>query len=761
MPHDEAGRLTALRSFDLLHSHKEESLNNLAQLMAEDFEVPVAAITFVDREQVFVKASVGLNGVESARRNESFCALAILSDEVTVIDHGMNNPCILQAREGAHELDLAFYAGAPLVTRDGFHIGAVSVADHKSRRFSPKDEGRLQRYARTVMFEIETRTELKRSREEIREKELHLKEAYQLARIGSWEFDVVNCVGTWSDELFEIYGVEKNSVTTDIATLYRSLVHPDDMEVVMESFAHPEKIPRSIIRKFIKPNGEILYLNQLCEHEYDPEGRLLKLKGISQDVTERMQFEEKLQLSEKRFSSLVRNSSDLIGIIDSQGNYLFVAESSLRVLGYDPAFFHGRNAFEFIHPEDQEKVAACLSLIQTNKYIEVPVFRFLGAGGEWRYLETKVANLLDDPIIAGLVVNSRDITEHVMAEEALKAREQKFRALVHNSSDILVMIDAEANFIYTSHNIKNLLGYDPEDLAGTNAFSLVHPEDLEGLQQEFEKVLRSDDTAVGVVHRFRSKSGHWVWMESKGINHLSDPQIRGIIINAREVGERIRLQQKLDEELEKRQMMITKAAITAQEKERSQVGLELHDNVNQVLTTVKLYQELCLSGIGNQEELLNKSMVLLQDSINEIRSLSKRLSAPTLGKIKLQDSVSELLDAVAATGKIVIAFDAAGFQEQEVDPELHLALYRILQEHLTNVLKYAAAGRADVVLRTEGDKLLLQVTDDGCGFDTGKKSKGIGMTNMRTRAESVKGNISFISAPGEGCTLLVLLPLDR
>jgi PAS domain S-box-containing protein len=483
------------------------------------------------------------------------------------------------------------------------------------------------------------------------------------------------------------------------------------------------------------------------------------MAGVSVDVTEQIRNQEKLQESEERFRSLVQNSSDLIGVIDVQGNYKYVAESVKYVLGYDPSFFEGRNAFEFIHPEDRERTAGFLSLIEKQKYIEVPAFRFVNASGEWRWIETRITSMISDPVINGLVVNSRDITSEKNAEEALRLSEQKFRALVHNSSDIIAILDAEANFTYLSENAINFVGFTSAELEGKNAFTLIHPEDIPMVQAEFNKVLNSDESATGVAHRFLNKNGNYVWLESKGVNHFSDPHINGMIINAREITDRIKLQQALEEELANRQMMVTKAAINAQERERSQVGLELHDNVNQVLTTVKLYQELCLSGIGNREELIKKSMDLLQSSINEIRSLSKRLSAPTLGNIKLYDSIKELIEAINATGKLNISFAANSVKDYEVEAEVHLALYRILQEHLTNILKHSGADRVDVSVDLTTTQLLVQITDNGIGFDPRKKSKGIGITNMKTRAESIKGAFTLDTAPGCGCKLAVSVPL--
>ena len=200
--------------------------------------------------------------------------------------------------------------------------------------------------------------------------------------------------------------------------------------------------------------------------------------------------------------------------------------------------------------------------------------------------------------------------------------------------------------------------------------------------------------------------------------------------------------------------MITAAVIKAQEKERAEVGQELHDNVNQVLTTVKLYTELCMSNNENSADLLKKSSELLQFCINEIRILSRQLSAPSLGQIRMKDSIKELVETIAATGKTDIKLDTKDILDLEVNEELHLAIYRILQEHLTNILKHADASLVKIIINLIDDDLFIKVTDNGRGFNVYEKKGGIGIANMMSRAESLGGRLSINSAPGLGCVLI-------
>lgn len=215
-----------------------------------------------------------------------------------------------------------------------------------------------------------------------------------------------------------------------------------------------------------------------------------------------------------------------------------------------------------------------------------------------------------------------------------------------------------------------------------------------------------------------------------------------------------------EEEARQQHQLITEAVIRAQEAERSLIGLELHDNINQVLTTVKLHNEMVLEGLGDPRQVLPRTVKYLQECINEIRSLSRRLSAPTLGRISLEESIKDLIDSINATSKVTITHQIAGLENQVLKQELHLGVYRILQEQLNNILKHAEASEVFVLIEQKANKLKLSVTDNGKGFAVQGRKSGIGLLNMQTRAESLNGTFQLESQPGRGCKVAVVLPCD-
>lgn len=233
------------------------------------------------------------------------------------------------------------------------------------------------------------------------------------------------------------------------------------------------------------------------------------------------------------------------------------------------------------------------------------------------------------------------------------------------------------------------------------------------------------------------------------------PSANGLSVYFKNINERKRLEQELLEQ--QRQMAF--AVIEAQEQERSIISAELHDNVNQLITSAKLYAGLSRDGVGDAIEMIKKSISLMQAAIDEIRKLSKQLSI-SFATIPLEDAIRELIETMSASNQLNITFYTESYTSLHGNEGVKQAIYRILQENLTNVIKHAEAGHVEVTLRQSQDKLTLIVTDDGKGFDTTQKSEGIGLKNMRSRAESLMGIFSIDSQPGKGSTLFVQLPLD-
>jgi len=323
-----------------------------------------------------------------------------------------------------------------------------------------------------------------------------------------------------------------------------------------------------------------------------------------------------------------------------------------------------------------------------------------------------------------------------------------FRALVERSPDMKTMISPDGTILYGTPAITSILGYSEMEFIGYNEFQFIHPADATSLSEAINLTLSTPGHIGKLQIRVLHKNGHYLWCDKTITNLIHDPYVNAIVCNIWDIS-----REKAAEE------RIRMATFKGQEKERSNVSRELHDNVNQVLTTIKLYIELCISNSIDSKEILPKCANLLNETINEIRDLSKRLSAPSLGDIGLNETLRELCESVEVTKKVRIKLDASTIACNHIDSDLHLAVYRIAQEQLTNILKHADSKKVLMKLEVDDVSLRLTIRDYGKGFDMNSTRVGIGLTNIRSRAEMLNGSVDISSEIGKGSTLVAEIPV--
>ncbi len=214
-------------------------------------------------------------------------------------------------------------------------------------------------------------------------------------------------------------------------------------------------------------------------------------------------------------------------------------------------------------------------------------------------------------------------------------------------------------------------------------------------------------------------------------------------------------QQRKAEVLHQRQLI--QQIIIAQDREREAIGHELHDNVNQILTSIKLYLELIAQDKEQHGHLAPQAAELAKSAIAEIRNLSHRLSAPTLGNRSLVESIESLAATVNESAGIEVSVEHGSYHTH-LPVEQKLTLYRIVQEQFNNILKHSGATKVWIQLAQEGNNTVLSIRDNGKGFSDRTKTTGIGLKNMFTRADLLNGTMTIDTAPGKGCTVSVIIP---
>lgn len=231
--------------------------------------------------------------------------------------------------------------------------------------------------------------------------------------------------------------------------------------------------------------------------------------GIGTDVSAKYQQAELLEQSENRFRALVQEGSDLIAILDEQGIYQYVSPTSLPVLGTSPEEYIGKNAFDFIHPEDKDRVLAEFSHIISTKRVDIQPFRFLHKDGSWHWIETIATNLLNEPGVRGIVVNSRDVTHQVEVYSKLAESELRYRGFYESQTNFVLRTDMQGNYTYVNKKFIEEFGwiYDHNEIIGQNCLPSICEYDWDKVIEIVELCVQSPGKVFKVEIDKPSKNG--------------------------------------------------------------------------------------------------------------------------------------------------------------------------------------------------------------------------------------------------------------
>lgn len=201
------------------------------------------------------------------------------------------------------------------------------------------------------------------------------------------------------------------------------------------------------------------------------------------------------------------------------------------------------------------------------------------------------------------------------------------------------------------------------------------------------------------------------------------------------------------------------AMMDGQEMERKRIAADLHDRVGGSLAAIKLYiASMAKSGEPGGQPEFAKVTSMFDEVVNEVRQVSHDLISGVLMNFGLVSALKDLAESINGASAIRVNVFSAGF-DQRVDHKIEISLYRVVQELMNNILKHSQAKEVNIHLTLQKDHLLLMVEDDGVGFDPAIRSDGIGLSNIRSRVNQLKGTVLFDSMPGNGCTVTIETPI--
>ncbi|MBA3302424.1 MAG: PAS domain S-box protein, partial [Acidimicrobiia bacterium] len=278
------------------------------------------------------------------------------------------------------------------------------------------------------------------------------------------------------------------------------------------------------------------------------DGTITGTVGLALDITERRRTAAEGNDERDLLRLLMDLLPDAVYMKDESGRFTRVNRAAATLYGLDdPSQAVGKTDFD-VYPEEVARGFAAdeRPALEGGQPLVNRLERQSGTGEAARWtLATKVPLADSAGTVTGLVGISRDVTDVVRAQEAVRRSEARFRSLIANATEFVTILDPHGTVRYESPPIERILGYGTEELVGRNAFDLIHPDDRTATWAAFEAALADSTYMPTVEFRFRHADGSWRWMESTGTNLLADPDVDGFVVNSRDVTERKALEARL------------------------------------------------------------------------------------------------------------------------------------------------------------------------------------------------------------------------
>src|SRR5690606_13352864 len=342
------------------------------------------------------------------------------------------------------------------------------------------------------------------------ESEKKYKSLFDLSPLPMWVVDRAQLrFLSVNDAAIKMYGYSREEfLNMSVRDLWSHHAEPEIEDLVSSKKDDYFKLKICHITK----NGEELFL----EVESNPilfDGIPARVSLVN-NVTAQLAAENALLLSERRFKALVQEGSEIVMILDFEGNLSYASPASQAILGIDFQDLLSHNFFYYIHGEDVEKVKEHICKLHDHKRVQIPSYRIQTKNKDWRWIETIVTNLCDEPAVQGIVANSRDITEFVEQERELKQSLERYNIVAKATSDTITDYDVLNDRMEYNEGIQNMFGYSVNQVVREGSWwdDKIHPDDRARVQNRTEEVYQKKQNQLQLEYRFRCADGTYKYV---------------------------------------------------------------------------------------------------------------------------------------------------------------------------------------------------------------------------------------------------------
>ncbi|TWI83217.1 PAS domain S-box-containing protein [Lacibacter cauensis] len=528
---------------------------------------------------------------------------------------------------------------------------------------------------------------------------------------------------------------------------------------------------------FIRQNDQqkinlLSIVTAICNEQNDVIGYV----AVNRDITGLRADEKSLFITHHVQDDYLEAFAKGLVIQNNKGEILFCNSAAEQILGLTKEQMIGVSSADASwrcvredyspFPGGEHPAMVCLKTGQAVSNVIMGVYK---PDGEitWININSNPVKQANSDTVAATVTIFTDITIEHNAFRSLSESENRIRLALDKTGDNAWEYNFKTNSVWFSATNNHFLGYTTEDLTEIKNhdkwWQQTHPDDKFLLIKNDEEYRAGIRESHSLEYRIFHKDGTMRWVLDRGvvIERDADGKPVRIVGTHTDVSKEKEMQLELMAQKEKKRKDIVEAVLQAQENEREHIANELHEGVAQVLASVKIVLDRATNDPANAVADLRIVSEKITEVVNELKFISQNINTSSLKMLGLTQTITDFIESVSITSDIHFHLDLSAFDyEVEIDYPVQLALLRIIQEKVRNIIRHSGAEYAYLKLSVVNNMVELSVKDDGVGFDTENSKWGLGFKNIYSRAEQYNGKVSITSSRGNGCLLEVKLPVS-
>ncbi|TGD79795.1 PAS domain S-box protein [Hymenobacter wooponensis] len=579
-------------------------------------------------------------------------------------------------------------------------------------------------------------TERKRDEQRLMASEERLRLALVGSGMGVWVWQLGSNELYWDQRAQQIIGHSFDANPVPFSRMANA-IHPEDLAraTAILQRAVQEHQPFELEHRVVWPDGSIRYV--AASGQVLP-GEPRRLTGLIRDVTTQRLEQEELNYKNRLLEHILSNTPVVLGRLTSQGEILEMVGHGLRRMDVGDNELVGQNIAD-VYPDAMVQVRPLLSG-QSVSFITTGIFH-----GESLYYQNY--GFFDEQRQQAILF-ALDVTGSEQIKVQLRSEKEFTERLLDSSVDAIAALDQSGTVTAWNRTATLQTGVAPLQALG----HYIWETPLGYAHTEFRELIAQALTGESVTRlAMKDMTPMGGYFDLYLVPLTRREENIGALLIMRDVTEREELLAETTRLKLRQQKAVLEAILTAQEDERRRIAESLHNGVGQLLYAIKLHLE-------HTADLprTSPSFGLLEEAIRATRGISFELTPGVIEDFGLETAVKELVKRIPRP-----PIRLQSRVPRNLPKNLQIAVYRIVQELLNNIMKHAKAGEVFIYLEKEDNHLYLSVEDDGVGFDSALLSevKGIGLSSIRNRVELFNGEFRLESRPGHGTIVNIQLPV--